>query len=84
MTTTYTNDTTRAVVRRELLQSTASLMQAEELWRVLRAAHEANPTNFHIEQAYQKAGELAYEMEDDMIAIMDRAVSLGLDPEELG
>ena len=84
MTTTHTNENTKAAIRRELLQSTASLMQAEELWRVLREAHEANPTNFHIEQAYQKAGELAYEMEDDMIAIMDRAVSLGLDPEELG
>lgn len=79
MSTTYT---TKDAIRRELLASTSSLMQAEELWRVLRAAHEANPTNCYIEQAYQKAGELAYEMEYDMTSVMERAVALGYDPED--
>ena len=74
--------TTRQAMRR-VHQAAGSLAQAERLFQLLHKAHQDDPRNFYIEQALEKAKDLCLEMEDDMIAEMDAAISAGVDPDEI-
>lgn len=73
--------TTRQAMQR-VHEAAGGLAQAERLFQVLHVAHQADPYNFHIKQALDKAKALCCEMEDDMIAEMENAIAAGVDPDQ--
>jgi len=73
--------TTRQAMQR-VHQASSGLAQAERLFQILHKASQEDSHNFCIEQALEKAMALCCEMEDDMIAEMENAISAGVDPDE--
>jgi thiamine monophosphate synthase len=74
---------TRSQHMRDIEQATGALMQGEKLAEALREAAQQYPTNCFIAEALDKATQLVYELEADMIHHMERALEAGIDPEEM-
>lgn len=72
--------TTRQAMQR-VHQAAGCLAKAERLFQVLHKAVQDDPQNVYMQEALDKAKALCIEMEDDMIAEMEAAISAGVDPD---